>query len=778
MRFGLFNIMDEENNRFPDIETSFSFNPFLNHLRKHYKSENSIKRNLIKDILEHFESQKDIQLSLNTGDILQIEEEFKWIHAALTSPLNDQEDFWAIGFPMGQKICYGTGIFYDLLDQNTCKTLQDHYEPIDFPNKEQLLYSFIVEKLYGMDSSVSFEIIHSYFDKTVELQKFYKISMNNSFIDIKLKGNLPDIKQFKINNHSSSDIDWELVKTVLPLNNLQLEGFSILSVKEVTMEQTLESIKNIVLRGRGFQEDYTQLIYALKNLVESSTIEFSLWPSIQVNDRIVFDSEKQLSSLLYKIMQQNLVDKEQFNDLLDIITIKAEALLLDKQQDCSINELEPIWKAINKLNIEALALIPIRYHGELVGIIEIFSTQSNLINEIVLKRLASIHTLIAQLFKDEITKFDVQIDKVIKEHFTSLQPSVQWKFNEEAWQFLQKIQERKPKPNIQDIKFEDVHPLYGSIDIRSSTIERNNAVFHDIRAHLQLLQNVLLELKKIEKIILLEEMIFKTNHWLTELSKDKIDNLQIRLNDFFKRDVSDLLKYFKDNHIDALSIVDSYEKATDPIHGLVFKNRNALENAIQLINTGINGYLDLFNKQLQSSYPCYFEKFRSDGIEYDIYIGQSISPEKPFNSIHLKNIRLWQLTSMAAIAKITHSLLDQMENKLYTTQLIFVNTTPIDISFRADERRFDVEGVYNIRYQIIKKRIDKVTIKGSNERLTQPGKIAIVYYAEKEIDEYIGYVHYLQKNGTLKNDLEKLELEELQGVEGLHALRVSINLED
>lgn len=60
------------------------------------------------------------------------------------------------------------------------------------------------------------------------------------------------------------------------------------------------------------------------------------------------------------------------------------------------------------------------------------------------------------------------------------------------------------------------------------------------------------------------------------------------------------------------------------------------------------------------------------------------------------------------------------------------------------------------------------------ERLTQPGKIALVYFNRNEADEYKGYISYLQNEGLLDNDLEFLELEELQGVSGLRAIRVGV----
>jgi hypothetical protein len=201
-----------------------------------------------------------------------------------------------------------------------------------------------------------------------------------------------------------------------------------------------------------------------------------------------------------------------------------------------------------------------------------------------------------------------------------------------------------------------------------------------------------------------------------------------------------------------------------------------MEASMSLVISAVNKYLDQVKIESQQAYPCYFEKFRTDGVEYDIYIGQSIAPDKPFNEIYLKNLRLLQLTSMAAIARNTHQLQRQLTRPVETTQLIFIHSHPIDIRFRKDEKRFDVEGAYNIRYHIVKKRIDKVQVKGTGERLTQPGRIALVYFNQKEADEYISYIKYLQGEKVLKEDLEYLELEELQGVSGLKAMRVGVNL--
>ena len=107
--------------------------------------------------------------------------------------------------------------------------------------------------------------------------------------------------------------------------------------------------------------------------------------------------------------------------------------------------------------------------------------------------------------------------------------------------------------------------------------------------------------------------------------------------------------------------------------------------------------------------------------------------------------------------------------------LILVYNTPLSVHFRMDEKRFDVEGAYNARYEIIKKRVDKAHIKGTTERITQPGRIAIIYSQEQDAREYRTYLDFLAAKGYLKKGFEDLELEDLQGVTGLRALRAEVS---
>src|SRR5690606_32715970 len=93
-------------------------------------------------------------------------------------------------------------------------------------------------------------------------------------------------------------------------------------------------------------------------------------------------------------------------------------------------------------------------------------------------------------------------------------------------------------------------------------------------------------------------------------------------------------------------------------------------------------------------------------------------------------------------------------------------------------KKFDVDGTYNARYEVVKKRVDKAFIKGTAERVTGKGKIAIVYSHKEDEIEYLRYIKFLQAKSLLDTDEEIVDLEDLEGVTGLKAIRVSLLYKD
>jgi hypothetical protein len=222
--------------------------------------------------------------------------------------------------------------------------------------------------------------------------------------------------------------------------------------------------------------------------------------------------------------------------------------------------------------------------------------------------------------------------------------------------------------------------------------------------------------------------------------------------------------------------LEAYRAALDPGLGTVYRQRRDYEESMTLVTDTISAYLDAEEDLAQSMFPHYFERQRTDGVDHTVYVGRSLVEDGRFDDLYLRNLRLWQLMVTCGIARRTEAVLPRLTVPLATTHLVLAHHAPLSIRFRFDERRFDVDGSYNVRYEVIKKRIDKALVQGTGERITQPRALAIVYSQPTEAAEYRAYLEYLGARGYVTGEVEDLALEELQGVQGLRALRVAIDV--
>jgi hypothetical protein len=413
---------------------------------------------------------------------------------------------------------------------------------------------------------------------------------------------------------------------------------------------------------------------------------------------------------------------------------------------------------------------------EIIGCFGLFSQKPIDIDGVTLTKLKKVLELLQQALQRSHQHYQNQINRLIKEHFTAVQESVEWKFHDAAIGYLSRLREGK-NAKMEPIIFEGVYPLYGIIDIRNSSGERNHGIQKDLLQQLSWVRDILLSAQQQGSFLLLEQVLSRLEEYLSSTSNFLFAADEQAIYSFLKGDVVELFKALKNHSVSLASEIHKYFNTIDKQLFILNSNRIQFEKSVTEINSKVVHLLEREQLDAQKIYPHYFERFVSDGVDFNMYVGQSISPHKKYSKVYLKNLRLWQLNYLATAAQRIHKLIPELPVSLATTQLLLVYNEPISIGFRAAERKFDVEGVHFARYEIIKKRIDKAQIKNKNERLTQPGSIAIVYSVEQEADEYMRYIDFFQKRKLLNGPVEKLELEELQGISGLKALRVPIALD-
>ncbi|MEO8772164.1 MAG: GAF domain-containing protein [Ferruginibacter sp.] len=767
----------------PSCKRIISFRPFLNYIKGVRDRTNGHKKYFFSHVVEQFELHPEVLQSVEIDRLKDYKGLLELIYNSLSKMVVDEEtNYWALSVPMKPTIFYSTNAFHNLISRiavdNICSicskigSIKIEGNPIEF------VYAVVLEKQYGIPAFFSREIVHAVEDPETGLTRYYEANLDTRFIEIIAEKEMPQLR-FDVLKSANYDRQEKLkwIQEALPFDLFRFEGFGITSITDVSVKYALENIKNFILNHDTVTNGnyFSDVIHWMKIIVENNDIEFGLLPALHVNNKLVFNEGLYVNSLLINAAKKKGMEENNYLAMIDKYFSNPK-LIFFSEITAEEEEKHSYLKLLSADGIMCYALIPVYFGNELVGVLEVYSKKKVAFNEVLLSKLDPVVPLLSQLLKNGIHEFHDGIDRVIKDKFTSVQPSVQWKFNEAAWHFLRDKQNNETI-EIEDIHFENVYPLYGAIDIRNSTIERNNALSNDMQVQFTVLISMLEKLKKQSGFGLIDEKIFLAKKWLADIKGDEFTN-QVLLDDFLDYNIIPFLIDFMKGNKDFEMIINEYFEAIDDKTGKAYEKRRELEKSMNTVINAVNKYLEKMQEEVQQAYPSYFEKFRTDGVEYDIYIGQSIAPSKPFSDIYLKNLRLMQLSSMASIAKLTAKTAAELTKNIQTTQLIFIHSQPISIQFRTDEKRFDVEGAYNIRYHIVKKRIDKVLVKGTQERLTQPDKISLVYTNQQDANDYIGYINFLQGQNILLNDLEELELEELQGVNGLKALRVGVVKEE
>jgi len=424
-----------------------------------------------------------------------------------------------------------------------------------------------------------------------------------------------------------------------------------------------------------------------------------------------------------------------------------------------------------------MVVAPLYYQDELIGMLELGSPHPGDLHALNTMKLRDVLPLFSMAIKRSLDELNTSIQAVIKEQCTAIHPSVEWRFRQAAMHWLAQ-RTQGVAPQMQPIVFDNVYPLYGVSDIRGSSRLRNAAIQADLSEHLRLAHDILQVGYGNQPLPILDELAYHVGTLMMQLEAGLGSGDEVTIIDFLQRDVEPLFEHMRDFGPEVEEKILAYRAALEPRFGTIYRRRKDFEESVMQINETLSAYIDAEQEKAQAMFPHYFEKHKTDGIEYGIYIGASMVDNDRFDLLYVHNLRLWQLMVMCGVVRTSEELKHHLKIPLDMAHLILVQDTPLSVRFRFDEKRFDIDGAYNMRYEIVKKRIDKARISGTGERLTQPGKIAIVHSQPKEAQEYREYIAYLQATGYLTDEVEEVELESLEGAQGLKALRVTVHLRD
>jgi hypothetical protein len=602
--------------------------------------------------------------------------------------------------------------------------------------------------------------------------KHYRILYNADYMDIVPTEKALPITEEEIEQLLDNYDDLEMWRAKFPKESWLLRGFSLMTLVDVTVENAVSIFKEklLVLNAENFHQSVESIfrsIYKIPDIGIGFTV-FNQHRGIfkaanfghRMKSYLLMDEEESCSKDVLCIHSfQNLIREKSFFAISDAAEYKAA------------NPESHLAAMLLSQHVESFILAPVIKNNVLLGILELVSPRIKELNSINANKLEVVMPFLTDSINRLISEVENQVQAFIQEKYTTIHSSVYWKFKEEAEHALSGSIS-SPNARLEEIVFPDVYPLYGQVDIKGSSEVRNSSVQNDLRHQLKTLLNVLKEISALSEEESFPEEELQLNAFLNDLLMPLKANTEQLIHNYVVNKVQRYLQQLGDAKLKP--VIGGYFAEDEKENGSFHIYRRRYETTISTINEKLAAIIDSRQIEAQAIFPHYYERFKTDGVEHNLYLGASIAPRHHFDLQLLHQLRLWQIRVLCEMEKAHHQLKDSLPYPLEVTTLILIYNTEIDIRFRMDEKRFDVDGSYNARFEIVKKRIDKAHVKDTKYRITEPGKITLVYAGGTEEDEYIRYLRILQGEGILEDGLELLDVEDLQGVSGLKALRTKI----
>ncbi|MEM7161812.1 MAG: GAF domain-containing protein [Bacteroidota bacterium] len=630
--------------------------------------------------------------------------------------------------------------------------------------------TYILAKHYEMFIPYSRPYVFDIPDESSGKITSYRMTLNGDYLDLEPTEKSIEITEEIFNELIDNYDDVNVWKKYFPPNSWKFTGFTLVNLMNVQNDTLVNRITEHLLNAdpEGFEQLRLYISEFLGFDVDISFVNMQgpqfLQPISEQHNRLMMGDNEVINcdELLCEYSYQELLKNKRPIAVPNIpkFAKKSDSL---------------IAKNLKKTGRLSYYAAPVMYEDEILGIMELGASEKGLLNKAIgakLQELLPIISVAARRFKQE---FDTRIEAVIQEECTSIHPSVKWRFEIEAMKHISAVDSGEVEHHFDDLVFPDVYPLFGQLDIRGSSTIRNEGIKNDLLTQLLGARDILEKAKKIKKLPIYSELTFVIDSLKSELKDGLVSSSEQSILRFLNKELDPILKEIATKDGSLEKAYAKYEGTLHPEFRFVYKERKAFDDAVNTINRKLAQYIDEKQDEAQEMFPHYFERYKTDGLEFNMYIGESITPDAGFHPLLVKNLRLWQLIVMLEMEQEMHTLRSNMEKPLQVASLVLAFNSSLSIQFRMDEKRFDVEGAYNARYEIIKKRIDKAHIKDTDIRITEPGKMVVVYSGSEEEKEYRRYYQFLASKGHLvEESFEIVQLEDLQGVTGLKAIRADI----
>ena len=564
-----------------------SFSKVLEMLKKRMEqSQSSITKNYLQSIIDYAASYPELIAGISDCDNMDQYKEATTIlldnlfPAALT-----RNEIKAAGIPFHNELFNPTKRFASIL-KNAGPDFELELRNLDRKSLYVMGCVIILNTYYGYDIDYIKPMYYDIPDKN-GIWRSYRATMNADFIYIEPTENAVEITKEIANTLIANVDDFEMWEKYFPINSWKMKGIAILSLTDVTIDDSISDLKSTLLADKSFKDgsikQFSEIFQSIYNI-----------PDLRIGFTEFNSDSDSFNKMEGNLADSFILNEEQKNDCRrsmcehsynTLVRDKKYFVIPDTHKYAEQNEHNLLAENLLTQNIQSCILAPIAKGNRLLGVLELASFERN-----------KLHSLNA-------TKLD------------------------EVMPFL------------------------------VSTLERKQAIQKDILIQLDMVDRILDLALESSPMPIYEQVKFRIEEFTLNIKKSLNASAENEVFNLLQHEVNPLLNHLNTQVPELKESIDLYKESINNDTGLIYKNRKNYDDTVQLINQNMATFLDRKQQEAQLIFPHYFERYKTDGVDHNIYIGASMTPSNKFSKVYLYNLRLWQLCTMC-----------EMENNFYHKQ--------------------------------------------------------------------------------------------------------------
>lgn len=552
-------------------------------------------------------------------------------------PALTNNEIKAVGLPFHIQVFNLSSRFQSILDQAGTR-FEFNIRDFDMHQLYVMSCTIIMNRIYGTQLDFGKPLFYD-IPTSQGIIKHYRILYNADFLRV-----IPTKKAIAL---TGSDIelltdnydDLDLWMRLFPIGSYLLKGFSIMTLFDATVENAVSTFKGNLLgfNPDQFKQSLDSIFSSIFRIADLRVGYVLLSPGDAGSGQL--DEIDATQSILVSTCSIKNEDPLFWKEYLNLVNGVKYFCSSNIGRQMLTRPGNAILSEFAAIDCGSLILAPVISGGRLLGILEIASPRVTELNSVNANRL----DIVMSHFTDKLEKLAAEVENNIQAHiqstFTTLHPSVNWKFRLLARQQLTNGTFQNTL-YAQEIIFDDLVPMYGQTDVKGSSEVRNRSAQMDLVFQLKRVLDLLQYLASTKENVEISRIIAEIEDLLATVTKGFEVSTEQLISGYLKTAVHPVLQGYSRGA--TKKRVERYFGVAENKMGVFHRHRRKYDLTISRINEALAGLLEQQQESAQQIFPHYYEQFKSDGIEHTLYLGQSVAPWLSYNDGILDAMRLWQ----------------------------------------------------------------------------------------------------------------------------------------